>query len=337
MGQNVAILTGITGQDGSLLARYLIDKGDYTVVGMVRRNSTPNLWRLKELEILSDKNFILVSGDLTDQGSIDRILIEHQPNEIYNLGAQSFVGTSWDSPISTLDITGLGAIRIFESARNYCKDARIYQASSSEIYGGAFNTDILDEDSLVEPRSPYGIAKATAHYAAKNYREAYDMFISCGILFNHESEYRGREFVTRKVTWESAKIYLGIIDKIYLGNVNAMRDWGYALDYVEGMWQMLQHNEPDDFVLATGKAKSVLDLCKQALNTYTEKSFDWQKHIVSDVEAYSRPTDVGHLCGDSSKAREILGWKPKTSFEKMIDIMTCKDIERVKKEYGIFQ
>ena len=232
--QKIGLVSGATGQDGALLSRFLVDKG-YRVIGIARRSSTPSDWRLKELRLINDPNFLLASGDLSDQGSIDRIIMKHKPDEIYNLAAQSFVGASWDNPLQTQDITGVGAVRIFESAHKFVPEARIYQASSSEMFGGPNRTETLNEDSQFHPRSPYGCAKAYAHHMAINYRESYGAHISCGILFNHESEFRGLEFVTRKVTDGFARISFGMQKRIQLGCLDSVRDWGYAPDFVMGI------------------------------------------------------------------------------------------------------
>lgn len=329
----VAIVTGVTGQDGALLSNFLLDEG-YIVVGVARRVSCPNDWRLKELGVLGNEDFILCSGDLGDQGSIERILREYQPQEVYNLAAQSFVGASWNVPVSTFDATGAGAVRVFDAVRNTVPEARVYQASSSEMFGGANRTDTLDEHSIFDPRSPYAVAKTAAHYMARVYRTSFDMFVSCGILFNHESEYRGEEFVTRKVTKRAAEIHMGIEDELHLHNLDSVRDWGYAPDFVEAMWLMLQHDEPDDFVIATGEVYSVADLCEQAFShvafkdesVVEDEGDNWRNYVWLNGD---RPADVKHLKGDASKAREVLGWSPAVGFGEMVEIMFNKDVERV--------
>lgn len=326
-----AVITGVTGQDGALLARNLLEK-DYMVVGVVRRTSSPTDWRLRELELLDNPRFVICSGDLMDQGSIERILDSCEPSEVYNLAAQSYVGASWDQATSTFATTGLGAIHVFDAVRNVCPEARVYQASSSEMFGGANRTEKFNEESTFDPQSPYGVAKVAAHQMAKVYRKSFDMFISCGILFNHEGEYRGEEFVTRKVTKSAAEIVLSRRKTFTLGNMNAVRDWGYAADYVEAMRLMLQQDEPDDFVIATGVTRSIIDLCKEAFRCasfYThdrEFEFDHERYVELTDD---RPADVKHLLGDSSKARRILGWSPTTSFEDMILCMVAADIERL--------
>ena len=326
-----AFLTGITGQDASLLADNLLGRG-YKVVGMARRTSSPTDWRLREMKLLDNSRFVLCSGDLVDQGSIERILQTHQPSEIYNLAAQSHVGASWDQAVSTFATTGMGAMHVFDAVRNVCPDARVYQASSSEMFGGANRTEKLDEESTFDPQSPYGVAKVAAHHMANVYRKSFGMFISCGILFNHEGEYRGEEFVTRKVTKSAAEIALGRRSTFTLGNLNSVRDWGYAADYVEAMRLMLQHNEPDDFVIATGVTHSIMDLCREAFRCasfYTddkEFTFDHERYVeITD----DRPADVKHLLGDASKARRILGWSPTVSFKNMIKNMVAADVERI--------
>lgn len=330
MKQKVALISGVTGQDGALLSRYLVELG-YQVVGMARRTSTASDWRLRELRLLEEPKFTLASGDLSDQGSIDRVVSLHRPDEIYNLGAQSFVGASWENPISTTDVTGVGAVRIFESAHKFAPDARIYQASSSEMFGGPNRTEVLDENSRFYPRSPYGCAKAYAHHMAVNYRESYGMHISCGILFNHESEFRGIEFVTRKVTDGFSRIAMGTQRKIKLGCLDSVRDWGYAPDFVKAMHLMLQQESPDDFVIATNKTHSIEDLCRAAYASVVNRarlSNDWMDHIEIDPN-FARPADVKHLQGDYSKAEEKLGWRPETTFEEMVKRMVAADTARM--------
>ncbi len=326
-----AFLTGITGQDASLLALNLLGRG-YKVVGMARRTSSPTDWRLRELKLFDNSRFVLCSGDLVDQGSIERILQTHQPSEVYNLAAQSHVGASWDQAVSTFATTGMGAMHVFDAVRNVCPSARVYQASSSEMFGGANRTEKLNEESTFDPQSPYGVAKVAAHQMANVYRKSFGMFISCGILFNHEGEYRGEEFVTRKVTKSVAEIVLGRRKTFTLGNLNSVRDWGYAADYVEAMRLMLQQDKPDDFVIATGVTHSIMDLCKEAFRCasfYTddqEFEFDHERYVELTDD---RPADVKHLLGDASKARRILGWSPTTSFEDMILCMVAADVERL--------
>lgn len=331
MGNNgVALVTGVTGQDGALLSLNLLSRG-YKVVGMARRTSSPTDWRLRELALLNNPKFVLCSGDLMDQGSIERILQTHRPFEVYNLAAQSYVGASWDQVTSTFAATGLGAIHVFDAVRNVCPGARVYQASSSEMFGGANRTEKFNEESTFDPQSPYGVAKVAAHQMANVYRRSFGMFISCGILFNHEGEYRGEEFVTRKVTKSVAEIALGRRSTFTLGNLNSVRDWGYAADYVEAMRLMLQHDDPEDFVIATGVTHSIMDLCREAFRCasfYLDKEFEFDHERYIDLTD-DRPADVKHLLGDASKARRILGWSPTVSFENMIKLMVAADVERI--------
>lgn len=325
----IAIISGITGQDGSLLALFLLGK-HYNVIGIDRRTSSKTDWRLKELGLYNYPNFHVVSGDITDSSSIDRIVQEYQPDEFYNLAAMSFVKESWNTPAATMNINGIGTINCLEALRKFKIDCKFYQASSSEMFGGANRTKPLNEESTFYPRSPYGISKVAAHWATINYRESYDMFACCGILFNHESEYRGLEFVTRKITDGVARIALGVGEPIELGNLDSKRDWGYAKDYVRGAWLMLQQDEPDDYVLATGEARSIREFVQAALNV-AKVSGGCQGNVKQNPE-FMRLADVGHLLGDASKARVNLGWRPIFSFDQMIKIMIDKDKERVKNE-----
>lgn len=313
-----ALITGVTGQDGSYLADFLIDK-DYYVYGLIRRTSKPNTSNIKHL--LDSPNFHIIYGDLTDQGSIDRAVEMAQPDEIYNLGAQSFVGGSWEYPVSTADITGLGALRLLEAIRRIKPDTKFYQASSSEMFGN--QGGMLNENSPFAPRSPYGTAKVFAHQTAINYRESYGIYASCGILFNHESPRRGVEFVTRKITDAVAKIKLGKQKKLHIGNINAKRDWGDSRDYVKAMWLMLQQPKPDVFVIATGQSYSIKNLLGLAFN---EVGLDWGSHTEIDKALY-RPAEIDLLLGDSAKAKEILEWKPEISFKQMIQDMIETDLE----------
>lgn len=319
-----ALITGVTGQDGALLASRLLYK-DYKVVGLIRRTSAPTDWRLRELNVLEHPNFLSCSGDLTDQGSLERVLKEHQPDEVYNLGAQSFVGDSWKIPVSTIDITGLGAIRLFDAVRNVKPTARVYQASSSEMFGGACRTEALDERSAFQPRSPYAVAKVTAHYGAGTYRASYGMHVSCGILFNHEGEYRGEQFVTRKITRAAAAISLGLQKKLELDNLDSVRDWGYAADFVDAMWLMLQRDEPDDYVIATGVIHNIRELCAIAFSRVGIADFESKIKLSTNP----RPADVKHLRGNATKARLVLNWTPAVSFEEMVTKMVDKDVERL--------
>ena len=312
------LITGINGMDGSHLADLLLEKG-YEVYGMERRTSSPNRRNSKHLE---DK-ITFLTGDLTDQNSLRRCLVKSNPHEVYNLAAQSFVGESWNTPEQTGDVTALGALRMLEAIReSEIKDVRFYQASTSELYGRMIENP-AKETTPFYPRSPYGVAKLYGHWITKNYRESYDMFNVSGILFNHESERRGVEFVTRKITDGVARIHLGLEDYLTLGNLDSKRDWGYSPDYVESMWMMLQQDEPDDYVIATGEEHSIREFLDVAFNNVGID--DWKKYVLQD-ERYMRPAEVAVLCGDSTKAREKLGWYPKTSFETMVKIMVNNDI-----------
>ena len=317
-----ALITGISGQDGSFLADFLLEKG-YEVYGIERRCSTPNRTNTKHLE----GKITFLNGDLTDQNSLLRCIKQSDPDEVYNLASQSFVGESWNTPEQSGDVTGLGALRMLEAIREYNyiydhKDIKYYQASTSEMFGRMEN--YANENTLFYPRSPYGVAKLYAHWITINYRESYDMFNCCGILFNHESERRGVEFVTRKITDGIAKIHLGLADTIKLGNLDVKRDWGYAPDYVECMWRMLQQDEPDDYVVATGKFHTLGDFLDESFKSIGVD--DWSKYVVQDPR-YMRPADVFYLAGNADKAKSKLGWKPKTSFKDMIDIMVKNDIK----------
>ncbi len=313
-----ALITGINGQDGGYLAEFLLEKG-YQVFGMERRSSTKIRINCQHLE----NKITFVTGDLTDQNSLMRCLKESDPDEVYNLASQSFVGESWNTPEQTGDVTGLGALRMLEAIREYNKDIRFYQASTSEMFGRM--EQFANENTLFYPRSPYGVAKLYAHWITVNYRESYDMFTSCGILFNHESERRGIEFVTRKITDGVAKIHLGLQDKIMLGNLDTKRDWGYAPDYVEAMWMMLQQDKPSDYVIATGKVQTLGDFIQAS---FKEIGVDnWEEYVGRD-ERYYRPADVFYLAGDASKANDELGWTPKTSLEEMVSRMVKNDIKK---------
>ena len=314
-----ALITGINGMDGSHLADLLLSKG-YDVYGMERRSSSKNRTNTAHLE----GKITFVNGDLSDQNSLFRVLKESDPDEVYNLGSQSFVGESWNTPEQTSDVTGLGALRILEAIREYGKSIKFYQASTSEMFGKM--EKFANEETKFHPRSPYGVAKLYGHWITVNYRESYDMFNTSGILFNHESERRGIEFVTRKITDGVARIHLGLQDKIILGNLDTKRDWGYAPDYVEAMWLMLQQDEPKDYVIATGEIHSLEELLVIAFNEIGIT--DWNKYVGQD-ERYMRPADVFYLAGDSSKAREELGWKPKTSFKEMVSKMVTNDIKLI--------
>ena len=313
-----ALITGINGMDGSHLADFLLEK-DYIVYGMERRTSYPNRLNTKHLE----GKIAFVNGDLTDQNSLLRCIKECDPDEIYHLAAQSFVGESWNTPEQTGDVTGLGALRMLEAIREYGKEIKFYQASTSEMFGRMVENP-AKESTPFYPRSPYGVAKLYGHWITKNYRESYDMFNVSGILFNHESERRGIEFVTRKITAGVAKIKLGLSDYITLGKLDSKRDWGYAPDYVECMWLMMQQDSPDDYVIATGKDHTIREFLDAAFDTVGIT--DWKKYVKQDSR-FMRPAEVAVLCGDSSKAREKLGWKPKTSFNEMVSKMVKNDLE----------
>lgn len=318
-----ALITGVTGQDGSYLADFLLER-DYEVFGLVRRTSKPNTENIKHLA--DNPNFHILYGDLTDQGSINRAILESTPDEVYNLAAQSFVGGSWDYPVSTGDITGLGPLRILEALRQFNPKARFYQASSSEMFGN--QGGLLNEESTLAPRSPYGSAKAFAHYTTVNYRESYGMHASCGILFNHESPRRGIEFVTRKITDGVAKIKLGQQKTLKLGNIEAKRDWGDARDYVYAMWLMLQQEAPDNYVVATGQTHSIKMLLDLA---FRYAGMEWEKYVEID-QSFFRPAEINVLIGDSTKARDKLGWEPQITFQQMVRDMLDADLERHKND-----
>lgn len=314
-----ALIFGLTGQDGTYLADFLLKKG-YNVFGTFRRTSHKCFERLEEFEIF--EKVTEIKADLADYGSIQSAIKQSEPDEVYNLGAQSFVGASFEQPILTSDITGLGVLRVLEGIRENTPDAKFYQASSSEMFGNY--TGIKNEKSPFIPRSPYGAAKVFAHHMTNHYREAYDIFASCGILFNHESPLRGLEFVTRKITWSLAKIKLNKQKKLHLGNIYAKRDWGFAGDYVEAMWMMLQQKEPDNFVIATGKSHSVEEFLTIA-SEYAGLG-DWHDFVEID-KSIIRPTDIDDLVGDASKAKEKIGWTSKTNFKDLVKKMVDHDIE----------
>ena len=312
-----ALITGITGQDGSYLAELLLEKG-YEVHGMVRRSSTETFQRLEGIR----DDIVLHTGDLLDQRSLVDVLRACEPEEIYNLAAMSFVAASWSQPVLTAEFTAVGVTRMLEAMRETAPEARFYQASSSEMFGMVREVP-QSESTPFYPRSPYGVAKCYGHFITVNYRESYDLFAASGVLFNHEGPRRGLEFVTRKVTHGAAAIKLGLQQELALGNLDAERDWGYAKDYVEAMWLMLQQDEPDDYVIATGEAHSVRDLVQIA---FDHVGLDPEEHIRIDPR-FLRPAEVEHLIGDASKAREKLGWEPRTSFDEMIRLMVDADLE----------
>ena len=315
-----ALITGINGMDGSHLADLLLEKG-YEVFGMERRTSSPNRTNTSHLE----GKITFVNGDLTDQNSLVRCLKESNPDEVYNLGAMSFVGESWNTPEQTGDVNGLGTLRMLEAIREYGKKVRFYQASTSEMFGRMVENP-AKESTPFYPRSPYGVAKLYGHWITKNYRESYDMFATSGILFNHESERRGIEFVTRKITDGVARIHLGLEDKITLGNLDAKRDWGYSPDYCEAMWLMLQQDKPDDYVISTGETHSIRDFLDVAFQNIGVTN--WTGYVGQD-ERFMRPAEVDVLRGDSTKAQTELGWKPKTSFEDLVGNMIKNDIKLI--------
>ena len=317
MNQRRALITGITGQDGSYLAELLLEQG-YEVFGLVRRSSSANLARIQHIL----PRLHLVQGDLLDQSSLMRALSESRPQELYNLAAQSFVPTSFDEPVHTAEITGIGVTRLLEALRHVAPEARFYQASTSEMFGHAAEMP-QRETTPFHPRSPYGVAKAYAHWITVNFRESYGLFATSGILFNHESPRRGTEFVTRKITRAAARIALGLERELVLGNLDARRDWGFAGDYVRAMWAMLQQDQPDDYVIATGVMHSVREVCELA---FEQAGLDWQEHVRVDA-AFQRPAEVHLLCGDASKARARLGWQPRMDFETLIRTMVRADLE----------
>ncbi len=313
-----ALITGINGQDGSYLADFLLTK-NYEVYGMERRSSTKNRRNTAHLE--NSINFI--TGDLTDQNSLLRCIRESNPDEVYNLGAMSFVGESWHTPETTSNVDALGALRVLEAIRESGKSIKFYQASTSEMFGKVTETP-QRETTRFYPRSPYGVSKLYAHWITKNYRESYNIFACSGVLFNHESERRGIEFVTRKITDGVARIYAGLDSKITLGNLDARRDWGYAPDYVEAMWKMLQQDTPDDFVIATGESHSIQDFLRESFACIGVDN--WRDYVEQD-ERYMRPAEVDNLIGDATKARETLDWAPKVNFREMVRRMVANDIE----------
>ena len=319
MTQRRALITGITGQDGSYLAEFLLEKG-YKVYGMVRRSSSDQFERIAHLQDRID----LREGDLLDQLSIITLLHSVEPQEIYNLAAQSFVPTSWQQPILTSEATALGVTRMLEAIRVVDRSIRFYQASSSEMFGKVRESP-QNERTPFYPRSPYGVAKVYGHYLTVNYRESYGLHAVSGILFNHESPRRGRQFVTRKITHGAARIKLGLDTELRLGNLDAKRDWGFAGDYVEAMWMMMQHATPEDFVIATGESHTVRELCEIA---FARVDLDWQKHVVID-KSHVRPAEVDTLVGDPRKARQVLGWNQKVSFAELVQMMVDADVREV--------
>ncbi|MBM7866601.1 GDP-mannose 4,6-dehydratase [Heliobacterium gestii] len=319
-----ALITGITGQDGAYLAKLLLSKG-YDVYGLLARRSTDTLWRLRELDIAEKVRFI--EGDVTDTNSIYRALSKAKPNEVYNLAAQSFVGTSWEQPGLTAQVTGVGVLNVLEAIRNFDPSIRFYQASTSELFG-LIQEPVQSEKTPFYPRSPYGVAKLFGHWITVNYRESFNLFACSGILFNHESPMRGVEFVTRKVTQAVARIKMGLQKELRLGNIDAKRDWGFAGDYVEAMWLMLQQDMPDDYVVATGKTTSVREMCRIA---FAHVGLNYEDYVIIDP-AFYRPAEVEVLLGNPQKAKDALNWEPKTSLEELIQMMVDADLRRVRLE-----
>ncbi len=317
-----ALITGITGQDGPYLAELLISKG-YKVYGTVRRLSTPNLENISEIR----EKIGLISADLLDTSSLTAAIEESEPDEVYNLAAMSFVKASFEQPVLTGEFTALGVTRLLEAIRVVNKNIRFYQASSSEMFGQVTETP-QKETTRFHPRSPYGVAKVYGHYITVNYRESYDMFACSGMLFNHESPRRGIEFVTRKITNAAARISLGKQDKLYLGDMSPKRDWGFAGDYVEAMWLMLQQEKADDYVIGTGENHSIKEFVELAFEYAGIKN--WGKYVVANSPKHMRPAEVDYLIADSSKARKVLGWEPKTSFKQLVEMMVNADLEREK-------
>ncbi|MBU0755788.1 MAG: GDP-mannose 4,6-dehydratase [Planctomycetes bacterium] len=316
-----AVITGITGQDGSYLADFLVEQG-YNVVGIVRRSSTEKFERIEHLR----DRIVLEEADLLDQSSLVTVLDMHKPEEIYNLAAQSFVPTSWLQPVLTAEFTALGVARVLEAIRIVDPAIKFYQASSSEMFGKVSESP-QDENTYFYPRSPYGVAKVYGHWLTVNYRESYDLYAVSGILFNHESPRRGLEFVTRKITDAVARIKCGLLEKLPLGNLEARRDWGYAGDYVKAMWLMLQQDQPDDFVISTGETHSVREFCRYA---FERVGLDYEKYVTVD-KRYFRPAEVDLLMGDASKAKQKLGWTPEVDFKGLVEMMVDSDLERWKK------
>ncbi|WP_075091555.1 GDP-mannose 4,6-dehydratase [Planctomyces sp. SH-PL14] len=332
MVQRTALITGITGQDGYYLTRLLLEKG-YTVHGIVRRASTMNRTRIDQLKLeMPDAaaRVILHYGDLTDAASLHRLVDEIAPDEIYNLAAQSHVRVSFDTPLYTQQVNADGALNVLESARvlNNRKPVRVYQASTSEMFGGMPGTVPQSEATPFHPRSPYGCAKVAAFYYTVHYRESCGLFACNGILFNHESPMRGETFVTRKITLAATRIKMGLQSTLRMGNLKAERDWGFAGDYVEAMWRMLQQPQPDDFVISTGQMHSVEEFL---VAVFTRLELDWREYVQIDPQ-YFRATEVEQLCGDSRKARELLGWQPRTSFTQLVDLMVAHDLRLAKQE-----
>ena len=318
-----ALITGVTGQDGAYLSKFLLDKG-YDVYGFVGRRVNQSFYNLN---YLGTKDKIIFShGDLTDSQSIINVIKDVRPNEIYNLAAMSFVGFSWNEPIYTQNVNGMGPLYILEAIKNFSPNTKLYQASTSEMYGNSFEKDFTqNENTRFKPRSPYAVSKLFAHELVNNYRESYDLFACCGILFNHESPIRGEEFVTRKITKSVARIKLGLQKTIELGNLKSSRDWGFAGDYIEAMWLMLQNKQPRDYVIATGKTNTIEDLLKISFEIIGINN--WEDYVIQNPK-YLRPAEVDYLKGDASKAKRELNWKPKLNFADLINLMVEEDLKR---------
>ena len=328
-----AFITGVSGQDGAYLAELLLSKG-YEVHGTVRRSSSINTVRIDDLisQFSSDEKFVLHYSDLLDSSSLTNLILNIQPDEVYNLAAQSHVAVSFSNPIFTTQVGTLGSISLLEAIRNADKNIKFYQASSSEMYGGA-SKEMLNENSKFDPKSPYAASKVFAHEITKIYRDSYGIFGVNGILFNHESPLRGETFVTRKISRAVGRISVGLQEKLTLGNLDASRDWGYAKDYVNGMWMMMQHGTPDDWVLATGKTQTVREFAEVAFK-YVD--LNWEDYVITS-DKYLRPNEVDYLLGDSTKARETLGWKPEVDFKELVKIMVEQDIIEAKKDYSLIK
>jgi GDPmannose 4,6-dehydratase len=320
-----ALITGINGQDGSYLAEFLLQQG-YDVVGMARRSSTDTMGRIAHIQ----DQIEVVPGDLLDQSSVNALIDTHQPDEVYNLAAQSFVPTSWSQPVLTGEVTGLGVTRLLEAIRYVKPDTRFYQASSSEMFGKV-QEERQSETTPFWPRSPYGVAKVYGHWITVNYRESHNLFAVSGMLFNHESPRRGLEFVTRKISHHVAQIKLGLTDKLPLGNLESQRDWGFAGDYVKAMWMMLQHKEADDFVIGTGETHSVREFCEVA---FGHLDLNYEEYVIRD-ERFYRPAEVDVLLANPEKAGRVLGWEPQVDFKSLVTMMVDADLELLRKEHGL--
>ena len=328
-----AFITGVSGQDGAYLAELLLSKG-YEVHGTVRRSSSINTVRIDDLisQFSKDDRFVLHYSDLLDSSSLTNLILKIQPDEVYNLAAQSHVAVSFSNPIFTTQVGTLGSISLLEAVRNANKEIKFYQASSSEMYGGT-SKKMLNENSKFDPKSPYAASKVFAHEITKIYRDSYGIFGVNGILFNHESPLRGETFVTRKISRAVGRISVGLQEKLTLGNLDASRDWGYAKDYVNGMWMMMQHDNPEDWVLATGKTHTVREFAEAA---FKHVDLNWEDYVITS-EKYLRPNEVDYLLGDSTKARETLGWKPEVDFKELVKIMVEQDIIEAKKDYSLIK